>query len=499
MIIRRLSVGLVAAAWLAAARAGAEESNFWPALVSQTDAAGTVQSWTAAGPLIFSEPVPSGGRVAGFRPFYVRRTNPNGELVETTVLYPIFYYRTYGDTYEWSVFKLINRYGRRAGGPATTEEESHTFDIWPFYFSRRTGDPATSTYAVFPIAGTIQGHLLYERLSWVLFPLYVRSENRGAVTTSTPWPFVRVTRGSSTGFALWPLFGSMDHPGVYHRTFFLWPLGWNNTIQPGPDAAAGTPPTRQLGILPFYTRERGPDLVTENYLWPFFGYSDRTAPTHYHETRYFWPFLVQGRGDDHYTNRWGPFYTHSVIKGMEKTWEPWPLVRRARWTDGGILQDKTQVGFFLYYKLEQHSATNPAAAPAKKMHLWPLLSLWDNGAGRRQLQVLSPLEVFFTQNEEVRESWTPFFAIWRYDQKAPGDMRASLLWNAVTWEKRPAEQRFSFHLGPLLGIENGPDGRRVSVGSGLLGWQRDPDGAGHMFWLVFRRNSNTTNTESKVR
>ena len=108
------------------------------------------------GPLFFSHPAAEGGRVSGFRPIYVQRNDAHGVVAEFTVLYPIYFYRSYGDTYESSVFDLINRYGRKDGAPASTRTEEQTFDIWPFYFSRETGDPATSYHAVFPIAGTIQ-------------------------------------------------------------------------------------------------------------------------------------------------------------------------------------------------------------------------------------------------------------------------------------------------------------------------------------------------------
>src|SRR5690606_8913447 len=126
-----------------------------------------------------------------------------------------------------------------------------------------------------------------------------------------------------------------------------------------------------------------------------FGYTDRTQPHRYHETRYFWPFLVRGRGDDRFVNRFGPFYTHSVIKDVEKTWVLWPVYREKKWTDPGVAQIQRQVLYFIYRSTEQHSTTNPAAAPAQKTHLWPLVSYWDNGAGRQQLQFPSPLEVFF--------------------------------------------------------------------------------------------------------
>ena len=97
--------------------------------------------------------------------------------------------------------------------------------------------------------------------------------------------------GAAHGFALWPLFGWQERPGVSRDEFLLWPLGSHHTQAPAPDAPAGTPPTRQSAALPFYARQQGPGFVSETFLWPFFGYTDRTAPSRYHETRYLWPFF----------------------------------------------------------------------------------------------------------------------------------------------------------------------------------------------------------------
>jgi len=488
----RLAAGFGVAMLLGAgAKAQERERNTWPLKVEQTDAAGRSEGWTAGGPFVFKRPSPTteGDTMSGFRPFWVQTIGPNGELRAVWSLYPLFSYTADADTYRWTLFDLIRRTDRKA----TAAPPDHPlaprggeFDVWPFWFSRQTGDPEMSYRALFPIAGTIKNRLGFERLSWLPFPLYVVSETRGAVTTSTPWPFVRVTRGAAHGFALWPLFGRQERPGVSRTEFYLWPLAYNNTKQPAPDAPPGTPPGRQIAVLPFYARSTGPGLVSEDFLWPFFGHTEVTAPKAYHETRYFWPFLVQGRGDERHVNRWGPFYTHSTIKGYDKTWYMWPLVRRAQWNDNGLAETKTQLLWFLYWSHEQRSARHPELPAAEVRHIWPLYSGWDNGAGRRQWQVLSPFEVFFPGNEKVRQTWTPFAALVRHDQRAPGDTRTSLLWNAVTWERRASEQSSEFHLGPLLSVDRHADSRRIALGNGLLSWKCGPRGAGwRFFWLDF--------------
>jgi hypothetical protein len=433
--------------------------------------------------------------VSGLRPFWLQRHNALGDFRAFYFLYPLFSYTVDENTYRWSLFELVRMSDRRtgAGAPQTIFDERGEFEIFPFWFSRVTGDPEMSYRGLFPIHGTIKNKLTFERLSWTLFPLYVENEKRGAVTTSTPWPFIRRTRGAATGWAVWPFYSVMDRPGVLRDEFFLWPLGFNSVRYASPDAPAGTEPRHNVGFLPFYARSTGPGYRDVNYGWPFFGRTDRDLPNRYSEVRYFWPFLVQGRGDDRYVNRWGPFYTNSVVKGYDKTWIAWPLLRHAEWAnpERDLQHRKTQLLFFLYWEEEQRSASRRHAPVATMRHVWPLYSGWDNGAGRRQFQVLSPFEVFFPGNEKVRHNWTPFVALLRHEQRAPGDERTSLLWNAVTWERAKSEGRSEFHLGPLFGVSTQPERKRVSIGNGLFGFQRGPAGTGwRMFWLDFPAKAN---------
>lgn len=484
----------LAAGWLVPARA--EERNAWPLTVQQVDAAGQTTATSALGPLFFQKNLPDGGTTTGFRPFYLERTDATGRITAATSLYPLFFYRADDEAYTWSIFNLINRSGLQPGAsPKLRPANAEKFAVWPFYFSRQTGDPASSYRGLLPIAGSIKEFFGYERIAWTLFPLYTEVDKRGAHTVLAPWPFLRFTGGAEQGFAFWPLFGWRDRPGEFQRRYALWPLIWNHTIQPAAEAPAGTPPTRQVGFLPFYSRESNADFVNENFVWPFFGTTHRTAPFRYDETRYFWPFFVQGRGDDRYVNRWGPLYTHSVIKGYDKTWVAWPFWRQAKWEADNLAQTQTQFLFFLYSSVEQRSLRNPNAAPAEKVHLWPLLSAWDNGAGRRQYQFPSPLEVFFPNNDNVRQTWTPLFALYRYDQRAPGDVRTSVLWDGITWEQNAAQSRAEFHLGPLLSVHTQPTGQRIALGNGLVGLRRHAgERAWRLFWLDFSSRPATVNT-----
>lgn len=476
----RPSVWLMPAALLAAVSLRAEEQNAWPFAVRQLQPDGTVASSQYVGPLVFAKNTPTGGKLAGFRPLYLQARAE--DKVSRSFLYPLFTWEKQPGFSSFSFFQLINR--RQTTEPGTPEVRG--FDVWPFYFSKETGDPATTYHALLPVAGTIKQRFGRDRLTWYAFPLYLNTDKSGMEVTSAPWPFLRFIDGEGHhGFEFWPLFGHRGREGDYDKRFWVWPLFYRQTTQ-----LAEPEPTVRIGALPFYTRETGPGYRSENYAWPFFGYTHRTEPVRYDERRYLWPFLVQGRGDQRHVNRWAPFYTHSNYKGHDKTWFVWPLIRHAEWEDAGIAQEKNQLLYFVYWSQTQRSLTNPAAAPAHKTHVWPLFSSWDNGAGRRQVQVLSPLEVFFPTNEPIRQLYTPLFALYRYDRSGPLAARHSLLWNAVTYRRSATDREF--HLGPLFSVQSGAETRRIAVLGGVLGWQRrSGEDRGRFFLFDFHRKQAT--------
>ncbi|HVU18074.1 MAG TPA: hypothetical protein VHD32_14195 [Candidatus Didemnitutus sp.] len=459
---RRLLVALFAAGLASSLCAG--EWNAWPVRVDLNDVAGSARPGENPNNSAETHVHTPGSGAPGYinnaggareeqvlGPLYAKHEEKDGEswtawrpiLLESRIgtkeatyfLYPLFTWRKDSGYTRFSFFDLVND-SRISPEPGVRGERD--FDVWPFYFSRETGQPDTTYHALFPVAGTIKNRFGKDSLTWWIFPLYFHTEINGKRITSAPWPFLRFIDGAGHhGFEFWPIAGSRGREGDYREQFYLWPFGYKsetNLSAPVPD--------ERLGVLPFYARESGPGYLAESYLWPFFGYTHRTEPKRYDEQRYFWPLFVQGRGDERYINRWGPFYTHSRIKGYDKTWAPWPLFRRGIWDEDRLTQEKVQILYFLYWSLDQRRRGHPEDAPAYKRHLWPLFSAWDDGAGRKQFQLFSPFEVFFPNNEVVRRLYTPLFAVYRSDQRGSDEYSRSLLWHLVSWKKSPAGREF---------------------------------------------------------
>ena len=430
---------LAAPAWMRAA-----DENLWPLRTIQESPDGTATRTEALGPLFFDTRLPD-RHESGLRPLFLHREFTGTDRTQDYVFFPFFFREARGGNVRWSFFSLINSDRRAEPELATSQSDAwRAFDLWPFYFSRQTGDPATSYRALLPLHGTIKNRFGDDRIDFTLFPLYSRWQKGERVETDLVWPFFReIHGGGEEGWALWPLYGQREKTGAKASTsrFVLWPL-WlqrDRIVDGGNDTLRAS--------FPLFSTRRAPGLRDDMFL--FFGDLHQTAPVAYDETRYLWPLFVQGRGaDGRRTNRWAPFYTHSVKpSGDTKTWVLWPLYREANWTDAGLAQRKTQFLYFVYWNLDQHDPLRPSAEHATKTHLWPLFSAWDNGAGRRQVQLLSPFEVFYPHDAQVRILWSPLFSLYRFDRRSPEAVRTSFLFNCVTYRREAADWRFD--LGPL--------------------------------------------------
>ena len=443
---------LVAPAWLRAA-----DENLWPLRTVEESADGTATHTSALGPLFFDARLPD-RREFGLRPLFLHREFTGTDRSQDYLFFPFFFRETRGTNVRWSFFSLINS-DRRAEADATAGQPNdwRAFDLWPFYFSRQTGDPATSYRALLPLGGTIKNRFGDDRIDFALFPLYSRWQKDERVETDWLWPIVReIHGGGESGFAVWPLYGERKKAGVSNSRFVLWPL-W---LQRDRQVEGGT--DRLRALLPLYTVRHSPTVNDQSYLL-FFGTTHATAPAAYDETRYLWPLFVQGRGaNGRRTNRWAPFYTHSAKpSGDTKTWVLWPFYREANWTDAGLAQRKTQFLYFLYWNLDQRDPLRPTVAHASKTHLWPFFSAWDNGAGRRQVQVFSPFEELYPHDQEVRTLWSPLFALYRFDRRSPEAVRTSFLFDCITYRREATDWRFD--LGPLCRLSRTEGRTRFSL------------------------------------
>ncbi len=412
-----------------------------------------------------------------FRPFFLKQENREEGTEAFYLLPPLFKYHNNPFDESWAIFDLIQwRNIHMASGG-----DRERFMIFPFvFYYKQPGDPPERTGGLFPVGGTMLNLFGYDRLSWGLFPLAVETQKGSTIRYGFPWPVVQWQEGPGAGGrALWPLVGHFWKEEDYDNQFLLWPLIYRKVSD-----LRAEEPTVARGFLPFYALQHGPGLEDVTIGWPFFGWR-REAEGNYRENRYFWPLFVQAEGDRVYTNRWAPFYTHSVVGASDKTWIMWPAYRDRTLYEHELAIRRIQFFYFLYWRETQVSRANPDLPAAEMVHLWPLLSYYNNGAGLRQSQLFSPFEVFFPHRESFRLLYSPLFALFRKQE----DLNTGVTEQSAFWglfRETRTEETLEFEVGPLFKHETGPDRARFSLLRGLLGFERDGDEKKYeIFWLRF--------------
>lgn len=419
----------------------------------------------------------AGTSMATFRPLWINYRQESTGSDYFYLLPPLFTYYHDNNMLRWEFYTFVQR---RITGRGR-EDAISTFMIFPFVFYHDVpGRPRDSFFGVMPLGGSVKDYFGFDRISWALFPLAAEFEDRGVIRYGFPWPFITWQEGDgAAGGGLWPIFTHYTKSGVraYDSQYLFWPLIYRKVDQFDRER-----PRVQEGFLPFYATVRSELVDDTTIFFPFFGWRDDREIS-YRETRWFWPFFVQGRGPGNYVNRWAPFYTHSIHGTTDKHWYMWPALRVKRWQEGELAVRRTNFFYFLYMDEVQRSMVNPNLPEARMTHVWPFFSQYDNGAGLVQAQLFSPFEVFYPNNRSVRDLYTPIFAFFRYQRsEETGVTTQSVLWNFIREEC--SEERTRLTVGPLLEHDVSEGRAKFSLLKGLFGHKReDGESTFTLFWM----------------
>lgn len=470
----------------------------WPLSVTWTDSDSNASQERFAGPF-FERRSDKVERFETLRPLYLKRTylDRPSDISSFSVLYPLFSFRRYQGHAQWSVFSLL-RWSQIETDTHHLDLDANlaryyrnSFEFFPFYFDHDSWNPDYDYFGIFPLFGEVKNRLFYQRISWLAFPLYSKWERKDEATYAFLWPFLRYRTGdTSSGFAIWPLYGQFQREGDYRQRFALWPMLYYHQKKRYLDT-----PETHLGILPFYARETREGYIREDFLWPFFGYTLNTKQN-YEEYRFPWPLIIQGRGDDRYLNQIAPLYSISRRNGVEARWWLWPLFNTSHYEREGIDFHKFRFFYFIYQNIEQRNAAQPHERLGTKRHLWPLFSYWEHADGTRQFQMFSPLEPLLPSSSEIRKLYSPLFSLIRYQELNPQHKDLELLFSLIQFQRRGIHERLEF--GPLFGYEHSDVIERLELLKGLLGYRNDQgQRILRLFWFSIPLGNKPEATPSK--
>ena len=325
--------------------------------------------------------------------------------------------------------------------------------------------------AFFPFYGVIENYFTYDRISFVLFPLFMKNERDGRTKWHFLWPVFNYSSGGGggTSFRVWPLFGRANPKG-YDRRFFLWPLfHFQREGLLRPEEQHGT----RWMVFPFFGRtERGPYRAW-TVLWPFFGWA-RHETSGYRSYAFPWPLvLVQrpGKSDAAHRTRLWPFWSHYVGDGLDSIWAPFPLINVRRET---YPESRRRGENVIPFWQRWVDTDNLGERTGTWQKLWPLYQhRREDGEERLAFPALNPL--WYTPVIDEHYGW--IYEL--YTRERDGERVRERSWGGIWRSERDARERRTY-LSLLW------SGRRVQTGEGtvheasfllgLLRWRRGPDG-----------------------
>lgn len=389
-------------------------------------------------------------------------------------LTPFGYAAYRADETVWQLLP-ITRYDRRTAEDGSIEWTLLTLP--GIYWSKRADGRTLRGW--FPFAGIMEQFISYDRLEWVLFPIWMRTDRSGRITNHFLWPVFSWTDGTGgTSWRVWPLVGNSIHEGKYERWFALWPffLWQRNNLQLPPHAHE----TKWM-VFPFYGRTTAGDYEATTVLWPFFGWSSNES-NGYYAVDAPWPLvrvMRDPRQEQSRTRAW-PFWSEYSGDGLESTWWGWPFINERH----EVYDDAERRGTNIIPFVQDWERRDDAGNLEAYTKIWPIFQVdrLNDDRVRLAFPALNPLwrtpeidemyawiwELYTREREGERVRERSWLGIYRREKDSAEDRRAlSFLWST---------RRYAVEEGPC---------RETSLLFGLLRWRSGPESAFQLLLPAF--------------
>ncbi len=324
---------------------------------------------------------------------------------------------------------------------------------------------------LFPILGRFRDFLTFDRLIFVLWPLFVYSERAGRVSYNLPWPIFGWAYGNGQrSHHLWPIYMKSSIEGSYDRTSFLWPFfHFNTNYMLGNEDE----PEKTWMLWPLLGRKKKGSYTSTTVLWPLFGYaSDPEQGFRALDAPF--PLVRFERGKEVTRSRIWPMWSHVNADGLETTSFLWPLIQFRHEQAPRYERDST-----LLLPLWQSSTRveledgEETGRKDRRRNFFPLFQYQTKGAWRHgSVPNLNPLD---RSNLFERFLSRPLH-VWEWEQE--GQMRRERAWLGLyRREKGRGEDRrsLSFLWARRKFSDQGDDVKETSLLFGLIRWRSGGD------------------------
>ena len=388
------------------------------------------------------------------------------------ILYPLIGWTKDNQQSQINIFFRLIKYSNFTN---YSNKDEKTFEIFPIIDFSWGGESENSYFSVFPFLGSVKNKYAKEKISYFLFPLYMKTYKKNSYNTHFLWPIFSKTSGKySKGFKFWPIYGyttkidSESLKTIKESKFYLWPFfTFKNDDTTGINL-------EENNYWPLYLSAESNVHSSRTFLWPFFNiYEDKIRDQKTYNMP--WPIIQYKSGANIKSKRFFPIYSYSKSKYVEKGFFIWPLYRYKNEILASEYFKTKSFLFFLYkedisYELETNKIIKEFSS------LWPIYSM-DSTSDGYDFRIFAPIESFFSKNTKIREIWSPLWSIIRIKKNNEIET-TSILFNFIKFNKNLETRKNKFSINffiPLISNESSDNTNEFNILGGFLGLKTGED------------------------
>ena len=389
-----------------------------------------------------------------FRPFYWRYESVDEKRID--VLAPMYTWREDSQFKRMQIFPFVY-YTERT---APEDQKSWWLIGFPFLWV------GNDDFLILPFGGYTTGFLGIQHLLMIT-PLFIRTkstyrevgekENTTYTARYIAWPFVGWgsdgKKGGRRKLRIIPFYGySKDRDGS-EAGYVMWPIyTWQRDRRRNREGWM---------LWPFFGKDNSPTHRRTTVAWPFWTYDENYLSGA--KDASLWPFWRHARGGDQIeVRRFWPLAEYRRDGFSTTEWRLWPFWRQTYLNEAHTFSRYNWVLPF-YKRVERfHRATGQYSLNTK---IWPIgrWELYKGGGKEVAIPVYLPWRL---ARRETVEPWRPFVSIYHRWAQPNGDLDESAAFGLYLYRRRANWKKTSLLTG-LIGWDKGPDGVHLRLFWGL--------------------------------
>ena len=431
----------------------------WGPIASRIEGVNGVVRKQILGPFYEHSHAPNGDEVEAYRPLFSRSFDASTGKVQREYAWPIASGKTLG-SHSWWRFLLTFYYDWDRADPTSRSR----LMVFPFYYQGR--DSAGRQFRAFwPFGGTIREMFSNDKISFVMWPIRIRTEVNETRTSHWMWPiYARGSGDDMERFRVLPFYGKHTRDKVERKTV-AWPF--YTSVQCKSPAGQGAGHI----LWPLWGRFSYPSEQTWMFLPPFFRVTKSEQQTKYHLP---FPFVQVGTGNVRKFYVW-PLWGTKSMPGNRSWFCLWPLIDGQRIDKVEGVQHRFRVMPFVWME-KRIARVEDGMEPehlSSYFKLWPLFS-WRESGDRG---IFRMLELWPAKNAgPVERNLAPFWTVYRRNWIADAS-ESECLWGLYRRRSGPDGSRY-LSFFPLFNYHRSgqpEDSGSFSIMKGFLGMERQGD------------------------